>query len=83
MRQVSATELAKLGKCERQMYLDYHYGEDHTLTANFIQRGNAEHDEFNRRLSGQATHGLIATILLGIVSLGKRLFRWIAGVGRR
>lgn len=83
MRQVSATELAKLGKCERQMYLDYHHGEDHTLTAKFIQHGNIEHDEFNRRLSGQATRGLIATILFGIMSIGKRLFRWAIRVGRR
>jgi hypothetical protein len=40
MRQASATELAKMGKCERQVYLDHHHGEDTSLTATFIKRGN-------------------------------------------
>ena len=34
MRQASATELAKMGKCERQVHLDYHHGEVHHLQQN-------------------------------------------------
>lgn len=40
MRQVSATDLAKMGKCEHQAYLDYHRGQDTSLTARHIERGN-------------------------------------------
>lgn len=76
MRQISATELAKLGKCERQVYLDCRYGEDTALTAKYIHKGNAEHEQFNRRLSGRDNQGFIRTIL---VTIG----RWIAKLFRR
>ena len=65
MRQVSATELAKLGKCERQAYFDYHYGEDKSLTAAYITRGNREHEKFNHQLSGSDRRCFIATAVFG------------------
>lgn len=65
MRQVSATELAKLGKCERQAYFDYHCGEDQSLTAEYIKRGNTEHKKFNQQLSGNDRRCFIATAVFG------------------
>lgn len=75
MRQVSATELAKMGKCERQVYLDYHYGEDKSLTAAYIQKGNHEHEEFNRRLSGQDKRCFIATAAFGADAIETTILR--------
>jgi hypothetical protein len=75
MRQISATELAKLGKCERQLYFDSCYGEDTTLTAKYIHRGNDEHEKFNQRLSGQDNRGFIRTILVIIGHWIAKLFR--------
>lgn len=53
MRYVSATELSKLAKCERQLYLDSQYGENTELTAKYIKRGNHEHEQFKRIITGQ------------------------------
>lgn len=53
MRHVSATELAKLAKCERQLYFDVLYGENTVLTTKYIQRGNQEHAKFRSRLTGK------------------------------
>lgn len=75
MRQVSATELAKMGKCERQVYLDHHHGEDTSLTAKYIERGNDEHEEFNRRLSGQDKRCFIATAVFGIDAIETNILR--------
>lgn len=75
MRQISATELAKLGKCERQIYFDYRDGEDTTLTAKYIQQGNKEHEKFNRMLSGKNKPGIMALIL--------SIWRWIIELFRR
>jgi hypothetical protein len=75
MRQVSATELAKMGKCERQVYLDYHYGEDTSLTAEFIKRGNHEHEEFNRQLSGKDKRCFIATAVFGMDAIETNILR--------
>ena len=74
MRQVSATELAKLGKCERQVYFDYCYGEDTTFTAKYIYKGNEAHEQFNQRLSGRAKHGLLVKLFLFIWRLVVRIF---------
>lgn len=65
MRKVSATELAKLGKCERQAYLDHKLGADHTLTKDYIKKGNAEHIAFSRRISGQDRRCFIASAVFG------------------
>lgn len=75
MRQVSATELAKMGKCERQVYLDYHRGEDTSLTAEFIKRGNREHEQFNRRLSGKDKRCFIATAVFGMDAIETNILR--------
>ncbi|WP_371361832.1 hypothetical protein [Sporomusa rhizae] len=53
MRYVSATELAKLAKCERQLYLDSQYGESTELTAKYIKQGNLKHEEFRRLITGR------------------------------
>jgi hypothetical protein len=74
MRQVSATELAKLGKCERQAYFDYCYGEDTTLTAKYIHKGNEAHEQFNQRLSGRTKQGLFVKLFLFIWRLVVRIF---------
>ncbi|GBG56223.1 hypothetical protein SPFL3102_03777 [Sporomusaceae bacterium FL31] len=66
MRTVSATELAKLGKCEQQTYLDHKLGADHSLTAEYIKRGNDEHQAFSRRISGQDRRCFIASAVFGI-----------------
>lgn len=66
MRTVSATEIAKLGKCERQTYLDHKLEADHSLTAEYIKRGNAEHQAFRRRISGQDHRCFIASAVFGI-----------------
>lgn len=65
MRYVSATELAKLAKCERQLYFDSQYGESTELTINYIKRGNLEHEEFRNRITGQRDNWFI------------RLIRWL------
>lgn len=75
MRQVSATELAKMGKCERQVYLDHQHGEDTSLTEKFIKRGNQEHEEFNRRLSGKDKRCFIATAVFGIDAIETNILR--------
>ncbi len=75
MRQVSATELAKLGKCERQLYWDYHFGEDLSLSEQSIKRGNDEHEEFNRRLSGQKKGSWIVVVI-------RIIWRWIVKLWR-
>ncbi|SHJ05510.1 hypothetical protein [Propionispora hippei] len=49
---VSATELAKMGKCEQQLVYDAQYGEDKTLTDEYIRRGNQSHEQFACRLTG-------------------------------
>lgn len=59
MRHVSATELAKLAKCERQLYLATQYGEDTELTAEYIKRGNQEHVQFRRRITGKKGNWLV------------------------
>ena len=65
MKYVSATELAKMGKCEKQVYLDYHKGEDAALTQDSRERGNEAHIRFHRRLSGQDRRCFIATAVFG------------------
>ena len=75
MRQVSATELAKMGKCERQAYLDYHHGQDTSLTATYIEKGNYEHEQFNRRLSGKDKRCFIATAVFGIDAIETNILR--------
>jgi hypothetical protein len=75
MRQASATELAKMGKCERQVYLDHHHGEDTSLTANFIKRGNQEHEQFNRQLSGRDKRCFIATSVFGVDAIETNILR--------
>lgn len=65
MKHVSATELAKMGKCEKQVYLDYHVGENAALTKEFRERGNAQHEQFHRRVSGQDKRCFIATAVFG------------------
>jgi hypothetical protein len=75
MRQVSATELAKMGKCERQVYLDHHHGEDTSLTAEFIKRGNHEHEQFNRQLSGRDKRCFIATAVFGVDAIETNILR--------
>lgn len=75
MRQVSATELAKMGKCERQVYLDHQHGENTSLTEKFIKRGNQEHEEFNRRLSGKDKRCFIATAVFGIDAIETNILR--------
>ncbi|AIF51643.1 CFI-box-CTERM domain-containing protein [Pelosinus sp. UFO1] len=77
MRQVSATELAKMGKCERQVYLDHHYGEDTSLTATYIEKGNYEHEKFNRQLSGKDKRCFIATAVFGIDAVETNILRQI------
>lgn len=75
MRQVSATELAKMGKCERQVYLDYHHGEDTSLTATYIKRGNHEHEQFNRQLSVKDKRCFIATAVFGTDAIETNILR--------
>jgi hypothetical protein len=75
MRQASVTELAKMGKCERQVYLDHHHGEDTSLTAKFIKRGNQEHEQFNRQLSGKDKRCFIATAVFGIDAIETNILR--------
>jgi hypothetical protein len=53
MDHVSATELAKLAKCERQLYLDARYGDNTELTARYIKRGNEEHEQFRLIITGK------------------------------
>lgn len=65
MRHVSATELAKLAKCERQLYFDSQYGENTELTKRYIKLGNMEHEKFRRRLTGKRDNWFI------------RLIRWL------
>lgn len=65
MRYLSATELAKLTKCERQLYLDSLYGESTELTINYISRGNLEHEEFRKRITDKRENWII------------RLIRWL------
>lgn len=65
MRHVSATDLAKLAKCERQLYLNVLYGENTELTQNFIERGNHEHEQFRFMITGKRGNWLI------------RLMRWL------
>ncbi len=65
MRYVSATQLAKLAKCERQLYLESQYGECTQLTDKYIKRGNDEHERFRQRLSSAKGNWLI------------RLVRWL------
>lgn len=71
MHHVSATQLAKLAKCERQLYLDSQYGESTELTAHYIKRGNEEHEQFRRTVTGQNDYWLI------------RLIRWIIRLFKR
>ncbi|WP_371381271.1 hypothetical protein [Sporomusa aerivorans] len=59
MRYVSATELAKLAKCERQLYLNSLYGEKTGLTERYIKRGNLEHEAFRRLLTGKSDNWFI------------------------
>lgn len=60
---ISATELAKMGKCEQQVYFDAHYGQNTELTAEYIEKGNREHIRFNRRLTtGQKAKWLVIVI---------------------
>lgn len=60
---ISATELAKLGKCEQQLYFDVRYGQNTALTANYIEKGNREHLRFHRTLiAGQKANWLIIVI---------------------
>lgn len=80
MRQASATELAKMGKCERQVYLDHHHDEDTSLTATFIKRGNHEHEEFNRQLSGKDKRCFIATAVFGIDAMETNILRQIRDI---
>jgi hypothetical protein len=75
MRQISATELAKMGKCDRQVYLDHHHGEDTSLTATYIKRGNQEHEQFNRQLSGKDKRCFIATAVFGIDAIETNILR--------
>lgn len=65
MQHVSATELAKLAKCERQLYLNTQYGESTELTGKYIERGNYEHEQFRRMITGKKENWLI------------RFFRWL------
>jgi hypothetical protein len=59
MRYISATELAKIAKCERQLYLDTLYGENTKLTAKFIKKGNREHEQFKRLITGKRPNWMI------------------------
>lgn len=72
---VGATELAKMGKCEQQLFYDVQYGEDKTLTAEYIRRGNRSHEQFARRLAG-ARQGWFSRLLIW-------LLRLLCGRGRR
>jgi hypothetical protein len=65
MRMVSATELAKMGKCERQIYLDAKYGESTELTASYIEKGNRDHEKFQRTITGQDKRCFVATAIFG------------------
>ena len=56
MRKVSVTELAKLGKCERQAYYDHLYGTEHEKVRAAAEQGREEHLRFAERLSGKADH---------------------------
>ena len=75
MRQVSATELAKMGKCERQVYLDHRHGEDTSLTAAYIEKGNHEHEKFNRQISGKDKRCFIATAVFGMDAIETNTLR--------
>ena len=50
---LSATELAKTGKCEQQLYYDCCYGDDHKYTKEQIRRGNQAHQAFADRITGR------------------------------
>ena len=68
MRYISATQLAKLGKCERQIYLDNKYGEDKSLVRQDIKRGDKEHEEFRLHLTGKDKRCFIATAIFGAMA---------------
>ena len=53
MAKVSVTELAKLGKCERQAYYDHLYGAEHEKVLAAAEQGREEHLRFAERLSGK------------------------------
>jgi hypothetical protein len=55
---ISATELAKMGKCEQQLYFDVKYGQNTELTSDYIKKGNREHLQFSRQL-GRRSNWLI------------------------
>ncbi len=77
MKKISVTSLAKLGKCERQAYLDYFYGDDHCAVRAAAQRGNSAHEEFARRLAGQDRRCFIASALFGAAAWQtEALRRW-------
>lgn len=59
MYYVTATELAKLAKCERQLFLETKYGESTELTARYIERGNHEHMQFRHMITGKKGNWLI------------------------
>lgn len=65
---VSATELAKMGKCEQQLVYDVQYGEDKTLTDEYIRRGNRSHEQFACRLTG-ARQGWLRRLLAWLLRL--------------
>lgn len=56
---ISATELAHLGKCERQLYFDHYYGIDNSFTQAAIERGNRQHQQFIANLTRKKSHWLI------------------------
>ncbi|SEP09419.1 hypothetical protein [Propionispora vibrioides] len=72
---VSATELAKMGKCEQQLVYDAQYGEDKKLTEEYIRRGNRSHEQFACHLMG-VRQGWFSRLLAW-------LLRLLCGRGRR
>ncbi len=53
MAKVSVTELAQLGKCERQVYYDHIYGAEHEKVRAAAEQGREAHLVFAERLSGK------------------------------
>ena len=56
--------------------LDHHNGEDTSLIATFIKRGNQEHEQFNRKLSGSRDKRcFIATSVFGVEAIETNILR--------
>lgn len=75
MKHISATELAKMGKCERQIHLEGLYGENPALTQKLRERGRQKHEQFERRVTGQDRRCFIATAVYGAEAAETAFFR--------